>query len=405
MTILSGVYTSLTALLSFSKALDVLSDNVANLNTIGFKQRGYRFESLAVRESANQSAKSLAFRYSGAGTTVFDTLRNLSQGEIQQTSKITDLAVDGNGFFVLRSSSGQVYTRDGQFEIGGDGRLVHPGGGILQAFGESGNLGDLIIPITRTSPFQISSRIEFAGQLGTNATGNDTPYEVGDITVVDGDGVNQIYTASFENVSSSTSQGTWNVSVTDANGFTVGSGEIRFQSSGAPQPGFNQFTIQVRSSSGRVTPVVLYFGDPGSLDGAVQGGTSNLQVSSADGYLAGRASSFSFNEAGRVTVAYSNGQSEEAGQVAVASVPVPDSVQTSDGVIFRSSNGDVIPIGKLGTPGFGSMLSGSLELGNVDLSREFADIIILQRGFQASSQILNVSSQLIEDIYNNLGRS
>ena len=404
MTTLSSVYSSLTGLLSFSKALDVLSDNVANLNTIGYKERGYRFESLGTSGESRNRTGALAFEPMAAGTSVYGSLRNLSQGEIQQTSKTTDLAVQGNGFFVIRDSGHLLYTRDGQFELRGDGRLVHASGGILQALTENGRPIDLVIPVTRTSPSLATKRVAFSGQLGTNPSGDQQPYEISGISVVDGDGVVQVYSASFENLSSSGTQGEWRVTINDDSGFPVGSGIIRFQGSGAPQPGFNEFSVQVRTATGRTTPVSLYFGDPGSLDGAVQGGISDLQVSSADGYVAGRVASFQFDESGLLTVEFSNGQSETGSQIAVAAIPVAELVETSDGVLFRSDEAGAVPLGHFGSPGFGALASSSLELGNVDLSREFADIIILQRGFQASSQILNVSSSLIEDVYSNLGR-
>ncbi|HUS24123.1 MAG TPA: flagellar hook-basal body complex protein, partial [Candidatus Binatia bacterium] len=200
--------------------------------------------------------------------------------------------------------------------------------------------------------------------------------------------------------------GAWQVRVADATGSEVASGEIRFGGSGAPEPGFSTLALRLPGAS---ADVLLDFGTPGSLEGATSfssGPTSTVQARQEDGYPAGVLAAARIDDRGQVVLQYANGQERRGMQLAIATVADERQLESQDGVLFRAARGVTPVFGRAGESGRGTVVAGSLELANVDLSREFAEIVILQRGFQASSQILNVCSQAVEDLYSRLpGRS
>lgn len=400
MTILSSAYISLTGLLTFSKALDVISDNVANLNTPGFKAGDLFFNSLQSAEGFSGTGGDAQTGIPGSGTTAIGAGRRFAQGEIRETGTASHLAIDGAGFFVLRDGTGLFLTRAGQFDLDVEGRMTDPTTQrFLQGIGANGALTDIVIDRLRTNPPQPTSSVSFSGNLSVGSTTHQATR-----TIFDAEGTERVLTFSFTN-NTAVTPGSWLVKVTDAQNVELLSGEIRFQGSGAPAPGFNTLQLAVTSANGTPSTVTLNFGTPGTFDGATSfsaGQTSTLQASRSDGYGIGRLTDFSFGQDGVLTLKYSNGQTEQGIRVALASVPDPQELKSETGSIFVAREGQRIDFGVPGEGGLGRLAPKSLELANVELSREFADIIILQRGFQASSQVLNISSQLIEDVYNNL---
>src|SRR5262249_24456192 len=119
-----------------------------------------------------------------------------------------------------------------------------------------------------------------------------------------------------------------------------------------------------------------------------------------DGYGIGQVTSYAFDSSGVVTLQYSNGKSEASSQLELAYVANPQHLQSTDGRLFTVASDKEVVVGKPSDGSFGSLVPNNVELANVALSKEFADIIILQRGYQASSQILTVSNEMIEDVYN-----
>lgn len=400
MTILSSAYISLTGLLTFSKALDVISDNVANLSTPGFKAGDLFFNSLQAPEEFTGSGRESDAGVPGAGTTATGAGRRFAQGELRETGTPTHLAIDGAGFFVLRDAAGLVLTRAGQFELNLRGQLVDPATQrIVQGLDGAGGLVDITIDRFKTNPPTATSKVAFSGNLSVGSTTHTATR-----TIFDAEGTERILTFTFTN-NTAVTPGSWLVNVKDAQNVNLLDGEIRFQGSGAPAAGFSTLQFNLPSANGTTSAVTLDFGTPGTFNGATSfsaGQTSTLQASSSDGFGIGRLTSFTFGEDGFLTLKYSNGQTEQGARVALASVPDPQELQSETGTVFVAREGQRIEFTAPGQGGLGRLAAANLELANVELSREFADIIILQRGFQASSQVLNISSQLIEDVYNNL---
>lgn len=399
MTILSSAYISLTGLLTFSKALDTVSDNVANLNTPGFKAADLFFSSLQANDGfagLGQGGGDIP----GSGATVTGASRRFAQGELRETGTATHLAIDGAGFFVLRDADGLVLTRAGQFQLDDQGRLVDPTGErTVQGIDASGRLFDIVIDRLQTNPPRATSSVTFTGNLSVGSTTHSVTRNV-----FDAQGKEVALTFAFTN-NTAVTPGSWLVKVTNPAGTELLNGEIRFQGSGAPAPGFNTLQVTLTSDNGTPSTVALNFGTPGAFDGATSfsaGSSSTLAASSSDGFGIGRLTEFTFDDKGVLTLKFSNGQTVTGPRVALASVPDPSQLKSETGSIFVAAEGQRIEFGRPGEGGLGRLAPRSVELANVELSREFADIIILQRGFQASSQVLNISSQLIEDVYNNL---
>ncbi|MDP3739820.1 MAG: flagellar hook-basal body complex protein, partial [Hyphomonadaceae bacterium] len=163
MTILSSLNTSLTSLFTFSKSLDVISDNLANLNSAGFKAN-----ELLLRDLGNASPESFSQSYAerGQGVEVTGTIRRFTQGELRQTGTDTHLAIDGSGFFAVMTPDGIRYTRAGQFQVDAEGKFVDAvSGAVLQRLSDGNDIANLVISRTRTSPPQATKTVALSGNL------------------------------------------------------------------------------------------------------------------------------------------------------------------------------------------------------------------------------------------------
>ncbi|MCK9193398.1 MAG: flagellar hook-basal body complex protein, partial [Nevskia sp.] len=241
MTAFSSIYTSLTGLFSFTRALNTVSDNVANLNTPGFKSNDVLFRDLGLSDtSVGDGVISREPIASGNGVELRGTVRRFAQGDFQGTSSATDLAIDGNGFFVVRQDQTQRYTRAGQFTFNTDGYLVDAATGArTQALANGNQLSDFRVLPTQTRPPVPTSLVTFTSNLSSTPpnTPNPTPFSVGNIQVVDAAGNTRTLTANFTN-NSAVTPGSWLVTIDEQN-VQIASGEIRFQGTGSPAVGFN----------------------------------------------------------------------------------------------------------------------------------------------------------------------
>lgn len=211
---LTSIYVSLTSLLSFSKALDVIGDNVANLNTVGFKGSDLLFFDIPNDpQGRNDLGSNNGGNPAGFGASVTTGGRRFLAGEIRETGTATHMAIRGQGFFVLETDNGLVYTRAGQFDLDESGRLIDPTtGGRLQA-NASGSVGDLVIDLDKTNPPSPTTGISFSGNLSTG----DDAHDISSLEVFDADGTKRELSLSFTNNGSTTS-GSWTVTVEDEDG-------------------------------------------------------------------------------------------------------------------------------------------------------------------------------------------
>jgi flagellar hook protein FlgE len=406
MTALTSAYISLTGLISFSRALDIIGDNVANLNTVGFKATDLLFESLPPPQgSQNDSRPAAESEMPGGGAVVVGTQRRFTAGELRETGSVTHVAVSGDGFFVLNDGGRYVYTRNGQFQVDKDGNLVDASGQRKVQALAGGSLQNIVIDNSRTNPPKATTTVNFGGILSTgqSSPGSNLPptFTLDSVKVFDASGVQQTLKLEFTRVTVTSGPIAWNVSVKDSSGIELmgASKEIRFEGTGSPTTGFSTLTFKLKTAGGVESEITLDFKEVDSLSA---GTSSTMAVSKTDGYGPGKLSNYGFDEKGKLTLEFSNGQKEDGPRLALATFSDPQLLETSDGGLFIAPQSTEFRLGLAGEDGFGAIRPRSLELANVELAREFADILILQRGFQASSQVLNVTSQMIEDIYNSV---
>lgn len=398
MTAFSSIYTSLTGLFSFSQALNTVSDNVANLNTPGFKSNDVLFRDLGLSDtSVGDGVISREPIASGNGVEVRGTVRRFSQGEFQGTSSPTDLAIDGNGFFVVRQDNFQRYTRAGQFTFDTDGYLVDAATGArAQALANGNQLNDLLVSRNQTRPPVATTVVNFTNNL---STGGGT-FTVSNIDVVDAGGNSRTLTGVFTN-NTSVTPGSWLVTINDEQSNQLLSGEIRFQGSGSPADNFKSLDV-VLPAGGSQSTIKLNFDAATSFS---TGSTSTLQVGTSDGSNLGVLTQVTIDRLGVVQLGFSNGDTATGQRLALANFADPQSlveVGASSFEVVSDARIDQPQFGYATEEGLGQLRPSNIELANVNLSQEFSNIIVLQRAYQGSSQVLNVSSQLLEQLYNNL---
>lgn len=385
-TIMQALYNSVSGLNAFSDALDTISNNVSNMNTPGFRGSDSFFENVMDDD----------------GTDVAGTGIDTSQGQMEQTSTTTDVAIQGQGLFILKDPDGNLYyTRDGQFEFNSSGQLVDSVNQYLvQGYSTTGSYGNIDVSNLQTLPAAATTTVNMVGNIETSSS----PDTIGSVTIYDAVGTAHVLTVTLTSASSSTSgipnSTSWNVAITDSSGATLGSGQISFDSTGAPEAGANEVTMTA-PLGGKSQSVVFNFGTPGSLSGAtgISGDTTSLAAQVQDGHGVIGLSSESFNTDGVLQLTYANGTTQAGPQLALASFPDESSMQELQGNLYRAAPGQSAQIGQPGTGIFGQIEGSTLEMSNVDLTQELADMIVMQRGYQASSRVMTVSGDMLQQLY------
>lgn len=379
---LQSLYNSLSGLFAFSKSLDTISNNIANMNTPGFRGGDSFFSNVM----------------DGSGTRVRGNGMRTAEGQIQQTGNSTDLAIHGEGLFVLRdpASGSYCYTRAGQFQFDAQGYLVDTVNGFhVQGIDEGGNLTDISINRLRTLPAEATTTVDVTGNLSPQ----DTSHTVGGMTVYDAQGNAHTYTATLTN-DTTTTPGSWTVELKDSAGATIASGEIRFNTDGSIQSGYN--TIDADLSIGGATQSVTFnFGAPGTVSGATSysGVASNLAGSPKDGHSVVGVATYAFDQQGVLQLKYANQETRQGPRVALAAFADESALQSLDGRLYQGATDGSRKVGGAGEGVFGQITGGDLEMSNVDLTRELADMIVIQRGYQANSRVMTVSNEMLQQLY------
>lgn len=378
---MQALYNSVSGLFSFSQTLDTISNNVSNMNTPGFRGSDSFMENIL----------------DGDGSKVAGTGLDLSEGQIEQTSTSTDAAIDGKGFFILQDPQGATYyTRAGQFQFNDKGQLVDSVNQYLVlGYDTNGTYGPIDISSLEKLPAQATTSISMSGNINTQSP-TDT---VSSVTVYDAQGNSHVLSVNLTSNTSVTA-GSWLVSITDSNGTTIGNGEIRFSTDGTLQPGYTTVTASGNwGASGQA--LSFNFGTAGGLSGttAFAGSSSTLAAQVSDGHGVVGLSSESFDTTGTLQLSYSDGETKAGPQLALATFQDESSLQMIEGNLYLQPQNQVAQIGRPGSSVFGKIDGGSLEMSNVDLTQELADMIVIQRGYQASSRVMTVSSDMLQQLY------
>ncbi|MDH5228902.1 MAG: flagellar basal-body rod protein FlgF [Gammaproteobacteria bacterium] len=393
----TSVYSGLSGMLSFSKGLDVLSDNIANLNTPGYKGNDLLFNDLIYQYRLAGSQGNYASQQIGNGVQANQTTTFFGQGDIQNTGNDTDVALDGNGFFVLRDGQHTYYTRAGQFEVDDDGYLISKVANSYVMGLSNGSLSKINVKQYRIDPPSATSIIQFTNNLSIGSSS----HVVNNINVFDSDGGQHQLRMTFTNNNAVTPR-SWLIDVEDQFGnILLAGGEIRYQGNGSPEAGFNSVNFAFSPSGVASSNVTLDFGADGTFVGStgfIEGTVSTLSVDSADGHQLGSQTTLTFDEDGNISVNYSNGQSRQFDRLAIANFDSLQSLKRLSNSRFEAVNGQSPTLGYANLQGMGKLVAGGIESSNVELTQQFTDMIIIQRGYQASSQILTTANEMIQQL-------
>lgn len=390
---LGAIYIGLSGMQAYSKGLQTISNNVANLNSPGFKATSVSFTDV--------------FNHGGGGLTYFSgseaqqtgngvrygTPRiDFRQGDLRQSNGDLDLAIQGNGLLVLLDGDKTYYTRTGTFVVGEDGYITQQGTNYrLAVINSDGQAVALNIDAKRTSMPVATTTVKFADNLSSTAS----EATVGGIAVYDANGGKQIWQVKFTAVGS-TSPGEWSVKVTDQTGAEVATSTLKFIGN-VVDPTTARLTITDTPDNAPSLSVVLDFSS--GVTSLSSGSTSTLRASSVDGNGVGALTSVTVDDDGKVKLSYSNTETELVGAVALADFRDPQQLERVGNGLFENMGGGQYRLLASAQDGIGKLVSKQFEASNVDLSQEFGDLILIQRGFQASSQVVSVSNDMIQQLF------
>ena len=398
---------ALSGLNAASADLGVTANNVANVNTTGFKTSRAQFsEVFAV---GTQSVSSSA---AGSGVRLSTIAQQFTQGNIDFTDNALDLAIGGEGFFVISDNGSRSYTRAGAFGIDNQGFVVNAQSARLQSYPYSGNglfntgtPQDLQLTIGANPPAQ-TTRASFGINLPADAPGPANPVfdpldpssfnHTTSVTVYDSLGAAHTATVFFVK---DAAPNTWNTQVQIDGTDVPGATPVVFNPDGSLQ-----------SPAGGLMPLAAYTPTTGASDitmsldfGTATQFGSNFGVNSLsqDGFTTGRLTGVSVDAEGVVFARFTNGQSTSLGKLAMANFVNQQGLQqlgdTSWGESFQS--GDAL-LGEAGTASFGNIQSGALEASNVDLTAQLVQMITAQRNFQANAQVIETANTITQTVIN-----
>ncbi len=386
---LRSLYSGISGLRAHQAMLDVTGNNIANVNTAGFKASSTQFQDTLSQMTQGAGAPQTETGGTnpaqiGLGVRVAGISTNFSQGSSQSTGRATDMMISGDGFFITSKAGQQLYTRAGAFDMDAAGRLVSPDGGILQGWSaangvvnQGGPIGPITLSPNTTSAAVATTKTSLDGNLPSDAAvGTSVERQV---KVYDADGASRSLTLTF-----SRSAGGWDVAGADANG-AAGNTTLTFANGALTSGG--AMTV------GGITV------DMSTVTGFAS--MSTLTVGSQNGSEAGNLESFTLGGDGSLIGSFSNGAKQVLAQVALARFTNPGGLEKAGSSTYvATANSGAAQLGAPGAAGLGTLTAGALEMSNVDLSQEFTNLIVAQRGFQANARIITTSDEVLQELTN-----
>lgn len=429
MAILSTLSTGVSGLNANGEGLSVVGNNIANMNTVGYKDGEASFADIVSASLTGGTSSSQV----GRGVFVDAVITNFGQGSFETTSSGLNMAVDGNGMFLVADPAGAVnYTRNGTFQLDKNGMMVNPEGLFVQGYQANAagvltgvlgnlNLGATAFPPLATANLTLAANLNSSGAVtGPFALANASQTSNFSTGMTVYDSLGNSHQLNFYFTKTAANSWAWNAVVNagdSVNAITEvqARGTLTFNSNGAltaqsattylsnalPATGFN--------FSGGATgnqAVAFNFGTPlpggTGLNGVTQfAGASAVLNLIQDGYATGSLESVSVGKDGTISGLFTNGKNRTLGQVALARFNSPEGLAHLGNNLFGATADSGAPI--VGTPkasGLGSILSSSLELSNVDLAAQFTKMIEYQRGFDANSKVITTTDEMLTTLVN-----
>ncbi|MBE7367187.1 flagellar hook protein FlgE [Ramlibacter pallidus] len=391
---LDSIQIGMTGLLGYSKGLRVIANNTTNLNTPGYKTATLQFTDLFYANTmlAGGGREQLGYGVGTAGTTL-----DFRPGDLRQTGNAFDLGLDGDGLFILRDGDGRVrYTRAGQFDFDESGVLVSRNDGRkVVGVDAAGNRVDLSLAGMRASAGKATASARFTGNLSSTVT----EQTVGSVKIHDSLGQEHTLSAKFTSTDTVT-PGSWKVELFDGT-TSVGTSEIVFVD-GRPRADATKLVFTYAPAGRDAQQLTLDFGS--DVTSFASGNLSTLAMTSQDGYAPGTLSKATFDEKGTLVATYTNGQTAKGASLLLARYPSIDAIEDLGGNEYGEANGMAWETGRAGEGAFGTVRAGVLEVSNVDLSREFSDLVVMQRGYQASSQVISTANDMLQELFKVIGK-
>lgn len=386
---LDSIQVGVTGLAGYQQGLRVIANNTANLNTPGYKSSTLQFADLFYATSSGGSRSDVQL---GHGLDTTGTQLNFRSGDLRQTGNDFDLALDGDGLFVLRDAQGEIrYTRAGLFEFDGNGAFVNRADGSkVMARDPSGKLIEVSIAGMRTCAGRATTTGQFTGNLSSTLP----EHTVSALKVFDSLGGEHLLSLKFTSTATAT-PGSWKVELLDG-ATVIGTSEILFVD-GRVSAATSKLDFSYSPAGQAAQQLSFTFG--ADVTSFAAGNLSTLAMTTQDGYGPGNLAKVAFDAAGTLVATYSNGQTVKGARLALGRFPSLDAVRDVGGNQFAEAGGIAWQIGSAGDPGFGSVKAGMLEGSNVDLSREFSDLVVMQRGYQASSQVISTANDMLQELF------
>jgi flagellar hook protein FlgE len=399
---MSAIQSGVSGMLANQARLDAVGNNIANANTIGYKSARVLFSDALyqVLKPAGAPTGNLGGtnpNVVGQGTLVAGTDISFNQGNLTATGRTTDVAIDGSGFLPVTDGTKVLYTRNGALGIDADGYLVHLASGfrVVALPPSTGGSTSLNIPLDQAAIARATSQVELSGNLNAEAAPG-VPYPV-TAHLYDSLGGDHIVTLNF---SRSSTEGAWDVSATSADGTVTvpPPAQVTFDQDGQPTLGELPIQLTLTNPNG-ASPTIDFRLMSSNLTQLAQDSTASLR--SQDGLSPGVLSGIMFNNDGSIVGVYGNGLTSVLGQMVTATFSNTSGLEPQSNSLFATSlNSGVAQYGIPSENGRGILRSGQLETSNVNLAQEFADMIVTQRGFQASSRVVTAADQILQELIN-----
>jgi flagellar hook protein FlgE len=419
--VLRSMFSAISGLRGHQIMMDVIGNNIANVNTVGFKSGRVNFQDILSQTLHGATAPqgglgSINPAQIGLGMTVagIDVLQ--TQGNLQSTGKTTDMAIQGDAFFIESDGSQTSYTRDGAFDIALDGSLANPASGLKvqgwQADAAGGiditqPITNLTIPIGQRTTALATSNVTLSGNVDAgSAVATSVPTTM---TVFDSLGISHSVKVTFAKTGANT--WTWTAAKDAADtGITV--------TQIAADPAATPPVLPVNNGTLTFTSGGVFSASTGTLhfvfpDGAT---TTNPAINLAqmtqfsgtsqptgqtDGFTSGTLVTFAVGNAGQLSGVYSNGQTQVLGQIALANfLNSAGLLRAGQNNFAATSASGAANIGTAGTGGRGTVMTGALEMSNVDLATQFTGMITAERGFQANGRVITTSDEMLQELVN-----
>ena len=404
---LRSLFSGVAGLKSHQTRMDTIGNNIANVNTYGFKSGRTTFadtlnQTLSGASAPNNGLGGTNPKQIGLGTGIASVDTIFTDGSVQSTGKNTDLCLSGNGLFVVKNNQGTYYTRDGAFEFDAAGNYVLPGSGLFVqgwmgtdgTVNASGATTNITIQAGKSMAAKASTKATLSNNLSSTTAIDSTATST--ITVYDSQGNAHDISLTYKK----TAANAWSITAgksasdTTCTDVALTGGTLAFDANGACTTTSAGTLTLTLNNSATIPAIVLV------PSGLTQYSSESTVKSAADGNADGTLKSVSIDATGTITGTYTNGVKQTEAQIAIAQFNNASGLTKTGTSLYQESNNSGTANVKTASALGCNITPSALEMSNVDLSNEFSDMIITQRGFQSNSKIITVGDEMLETLIN-----